>query len=170
MRHNRGFHRDDNFVRIDLKEGRYAGYGALYVFQGILDAVTQNWACRSIRAGGPIAILFGADARLAFLDWLMGAISSQPAQLARLVGIYKGVQSVGAAAAFAMDSGGTSYMNELAATWTVGVAGLIFAIPVVAIRLRKGSEEEIEAAAEVHKHDEVSLASGEKKEEDAMAT
>lgn len=43
----RGFHRDDNFQRIDLKESRYAGYGALYVFQGILDAVTQNWACEA---------------------------------------------------------------------------------------------------------------------------
>ena len=72
-------------------------------------------------------------------DWLMGAISSNPAQLARLVGIYKGVQSAGAASAFAMDSGGTSYMNELAATWAVGVAGLVFAAPVVAFRLRKGA-------------------------------
>lgn len=69
----------------------------------------------------------------------MGAISSNPAQLARLVGVYKGVQSAGAASAFAMDSGGTSYMNELAATWAVGVAGLVFAAPVVAFRLRRGS-------------------------------
>lgn len=44
----RGFHRDDDFQRIDLKESRYAGYGTLYVFQGILDAVTQNWACELV--------------------------------------------------------------------------------------------------------------------------
>lgn len=69
----------------------------------------------------------------------MGAISSNPAQLARLVGVYKGVQSAGAASAFAMDSGGTSYMNELAATWGVGVAGLVFAAPVVAFRLQRGA-------------------------------
>ncbi|POY71558.1 hypothetical protein BMF94_5421 [Rhodotorula taiwanensis] len=118
----RGFHRDDNFVRIDLKEGRYAGYGALYVFQGILDA-TGSWA----------------PSPPSPLSSLASSVSTRASSL------------------------------ELAATWTVGVAGLIFAIPVVAIRLRKGSEEEIEAAAEVHKHDEVSLASGEKKEEDALA-
>lgn len=140
----RGFHRDDNFQRIDLKESRYAGYGALYVFQGILDAITQNWAY-----------------------WLMGAISSNPAQLARLVGIYKGVQSAGAASAFAMDSGGTSYMNELAATWAVGVAGLVFAAPVVAFRLRKGTEEESEAVVEGTnmKLDLASVSSADKKDE-----
>lgn len=53
----KGFHRDDEFVRIDLDEGRYAGYGALYVFQGILDAVTQNWACKSAHGTFACAIV-----------------------------------------------------------------------------------------------------------------
>lgn len=50
----RGFHRDDDFQRIDLKESRYAGYGTLYVFQGILDAVTQNWACEASFSALPL--------------------------------------------------------------------------------------------------------------------
>ncbi|BGP58044.1 hypothetical protein JCM8202_001717 [Rhodotorula sphaerocarpa] len=144
----KGFHRDDEFVRIDLDEGRYAGYGALYVFQGILDAVTQNWAY-----------------------WLMGAITSNPAQLARLVGFYKGIQSAGAAGAFAMDSGGTSYMHELAATWVVAVAGLVCAVPVLAFRLKKGTEEEqaVEAETGAGKHETASLSSAEEKKADEAA-
>lgn len=71
-----------------------------------------------------------------FADWLMGAIFNQPASLARLVGVYKAIQSAGAAGAFAMDSAETAYMSELAATWAVCVAGLVFCIPVLLFRLK----------------------------------
>jgi hypothetical protein len=66
----------------------------------------------------------------------MGAIFNQPASLARLVGVYKAIQSAGAAGAFAMDSAETAYMSELAATWAVCVAGLVFCVPVLLFRLK----------------------------------
>lgn len=101
----------------------------------------------------------------------MGAITSNPAQLARLVGFYKGIQSAGAAGAFAMDSGGTSYMHELAATWVVAVAGLVCAVPVLAFRLKKGTEEEqaVEAETGAGKHETASLSSAEEKKADEAA-
>ncbi|TNY24054.1 major facilitator superfamily domain-containing protein [Rhodotorula diobovata] len=105
--------------RIDVDDSTYGGFAALYFFQGALDAITQN-----------------------YIYWLMGAISNSPAQLARLVGLYKGIQSAGAAGAFAMDSAMTPYMNELAATWAVCVAGLLFAAPVVHWRITDHTEDE----------------------------
>ncbi|KPV72064.1 uncharacterized protein RHOBADRAFT_48986 [Rhodotorula graminis WP1] len=143
----RGYYRTPDGAsvpRIDVKDSSYGGFAALYFFQGVLDAVTQNWAY-----------------------WLMGAISNSPAQLARLVGLYKGIQSAGAAGAFAMDSALTPYMNELAATWAVCATGLLFAAPVVHWRIKDHTEDEIVVVAEpVMGGDLVSVSSGEEKKHD----
>ncbi|KAJ8291970.1 UNC93-like protein [Rhodotorula toruloides] len=126
--------------RIDLRDAGYGGRAALYVFMGILDAITQNYAY-----------------------WLMGAIFNQPASLARLVGVYKAIQSAGAAGAFAMDSAETAYMSELAATWAVCVAGLVFCIPVLIFRLKDHTDDEL--VVEVGSHDEISSTSEKKADE-----
>ncbi|PRQ71064.1 hypothetical protein AAT19DRAFT_10604 [Rhodotorula toruloides] len=126
--------------RIDLRDAGYGGRAALYVFMGILDAITQNYAY-----------------------WLMGAIFNQPASLARLVGVYKAIQSAGAAGAFAMDSAETAYMSELAATWAVCVAGLVFCIPVLLFRLKDHTGDEL--VVEVGSHDAASSTSEKKADE-----
>ncbi|BGP35185.1 hypothetical protein JCM10296v2_007017 [Rhodotorula toruloides] len=126
--------------RIDLRDAGYGGRAALYVFMGILDAITQNYAY-----------------------WLMGAIFNQPASLARLVGVYKAIQSAGAAGAFAMDSAETAYVSELAATWAVCVAGLVFCIPVLLFRLKDHTDDEL--VVEVGSHDEASSTSEKKADE-----
>ncbi|BGP27479.1 major Facilitator Superfamily protein [Rhodotorula toruloides] len=129
--------------RIDLHDSGYGGRAALYVFMGILDAITQNYAY-----------------------WLMGAIFNQPASLARLVGVYKAIQSAGAAGAFAMDSAETAYMSELAATWAVCVAGLVFCVPVLLFRLKDHTDDEL--VIEVGSHDAASSTSEKKVDEEEL--
>ncbi|BGP51384.1 hypothetical protein JCM10450v2_007322 [Rhodotorula kratochvilovae] len=142
----RGYYRTPDgasIPRIDVNDAGYGSFATLYVFQGVLDAVTQNYAY-----------------------WLMGAISNSPAQLARLVGLYKGIQSAGAAGAFAMDSALTPYMHELASTWAVCVAGILFAAPVVHWRIRDQTDEE--PVVEAVPADAASISSAEKKGEEAV--
>ena len=46
----------------------------------------------------------------------MAALSNDPFTLARFAGIYKAVQSAGAAGSFGMDATATPYLNELLAS------------------------------------------------------
>ncbi|GAA6020406.1 hypothetical protein JCM10207_002097 [Rhodosporidiobolus poonsookiae] len=119
--YQRGYYRTPDgasIPRVDIKDSAYAGIGTLYFFLGLLDAIMQN-----------------------YVYWLMGAMYNEAGELARLTGIYKGVQSAAAAGAWRMDSVGTSYMTELASTWAVCMAALVFAIPVVAFRIKDHTED-----------------------------
>lgn len=49
----------------------------------------------------------------ALVYWIMGATTNDPFRLARLTGIYKAVQSAGAAGSYGMDAVATPYLNEL---------------------------------------------------------
>ncbi|GAA5840302.1 hypothetical protein JCM11251_006689 [Rhodosporidiobolus azoricus] len=104
--------------RIDFKDPGYGGRCALFVFMGVLDAVLQN-----------------------YIYWLMGSMYSSAGELARIVGIYKGIQSAAAAGAWRMDSVGTSYMTELGSTWGLCVAAIVCAAPVVAFRIKDHTDE-----------------------------
>ncbi|GAA6037683.1 hypothetical protein JCM8097_002283 [Rhodosporidiobolus ruineniae] len=118
--YQKGYYRTPNgasIPRIDLNDSNYASHGALYFFMGVTDAVMQN-----------------------YIYWLMGAMYNQSGDLARIVGIYKGVQSAGAAGFWRMDSVSTPYMTELAATWAICIAALVFAAPVVAFRIKDTTE------------------------------
>jgi len=64
--------------------------------------------------------------------YLMGCLSNDPWELARYAGVYKAVQSAGAAGSFGMDATATPYLNELLASWLLCVVSL----PLIFIVLR----------------------------------
>lgn len=61
----------------------------------------------------------------------MGSFSNSTSQLAYLVGFYKAIQSIGAVAAFKIDSALVPYMTTVIICWSLSVLGLICLIPVV---------------------------------------
>ncbi|SNX87423.1 related to DUF895 domain membrane protein [Melanopsichium pennsylvanicum] len=104
--------------RIDFNDrSKYVGYCFLYIFSGILDAIWQNLAY-----------------------WLIGACSNDLSKLGYLAGFYKSIQSAGAAGAFAMDNDKHPYMTNLAVTWDLCAAGLLFVIPVIALRVKEHTD------------------------------
>jgi hypothetical protein len=61
----------------------------------------------------------------------MGAITNNGRKLANFAGFYKGIQSAGAAITPGIDNAGTPYMTEFASTWGLLAGSIIFAMPVV---------------------------------------
>ncbi len=109
---------DAETKRIDFKDGgKYVGYVFLYIFSGVLDAIWQNLAY-----------------------WLIGACSNDLSKLGYLAGFYKSMQSAGAAGAFAMDNDKHPFMTNLAVTWGLCAAGMIFIIPVIALRVTEHTD------------------------------
>jgi MFS family permease len=127
--------------RIDFTESGYAGKIFLYLFCGILDAMWQSTAY-----------------------WLMGAMSNDPAKLAHFAGFYKSIQSAGAAGAWRADAVKTPFMNLFISTWVLLVAGLIFALPMIHLRVHETTDitEEVLARMDdeghVHSTEEVKTA------------
>lgn len=83
----------------------------------------------------------------------MGALGNSGRRLANLAGFYKGLQSAGAAVMWSLDSRKIPFMNELASNWAILSASLLFALPVVFMRIRdtvpleddlRGTDETIE--------------------------
>jgi hypothetical protein len=62
---------------------------------------------------------FGDACYQALVYWVMAALTNDPFTLARFAGIYKAVQSAGAAGSFGMDATKTPYLNEHLASWIV---------------------------------------------------
>ncbi|OJT04058.1 UNC93-like protein 1, partial [Trametes pubescens] len=75
--------------RINYRDDNYKGKGALFFFYFF------SYACYQ-----------------ALAYWIMSALSNDPFTLARYAGLYKAVQSAGAAGAFGMDAVGTPFLNE----------------------------------------------------------
>lgn len=123
--------------RIDFMDsGAFVGPCFLYLFSGFMDSV---WQC--------------------FTYWLMGAISNDLSKLAVIAGLYKSIQSAGAATAFGLDHAKQPYMTILAVTWAICAGGLFLAVPVIAVRVTEhtdplsektapGRELEVQAATE----------------------
>ncbi|GAA5888904.1 hypothetical protein JCM5296_005038 [Sporobolomyces johnsonii] len=109
---------DTTLSRIDFKDSAYPGRALLYIFFGVFDAIFQN-----------------------YIYWLLGAMTNLPSHLAYLVGLYKGVQSAGAAGAYRADANLEPYISELAVAWALAVAGLLFVVPVIALRIGDRTEE-----------------------------
>lgn len=97
----------------------YAGRVLLYILCGILDAQWQTTAY-----------------------WMLGAMSNDPAKLAIFTGFYKSLQSAGGAVAWRTDAVKLPFMNIFVATWTLLVAGLLFAFPMLYMRVKNFSEYE----------------------------
>jgi len=72
--------------------------------------------------------------------WLMGAISNDAGKLAIMVGFYKSLQSAGAAGVWRADAVKVPMMNIFISTWVLLVAGLLFALPMVHLRVKNHTE------------------------------
>ncbi|KIP02465.1 hypothetical protein PHLGIDRAFT_79071 [Phlebiopsis gigantea 11061_1 CR5-6] len=107
------------YIRFDINEPGYAARIWLYIFCGLLDSMWQTTAY-----------------------WLMGAMSNNPAKLAHFTGFYKSIQSAGAAGVWRADAVGIPYMNLLLSTWVLLVAGLVFALPMIHMRVTDHSFDE----------------------------
>lgn len=57
-----------------------------------------------------------------------------------MVGFYKSIQSAGAAGVWRADAVGLPYMNIFVSTWVLLVAGLIFALPMIHLRVKDHTE------------------------------
>ncbi|EJD04494.1 MFS general substrate transporter [Fomitiporia mediterranea MF3/22] len=109
---------------IDFSDSSYPQHVWLYIFCGLLDSMWQTAAY-----------------------WMMGAISNDPGKLAYLTGFYKSLQSAGAAGIWRADGVGLPFMNIFASTWALLVAGLLCALPMLAVRVKNttGIEDEVVA-------------------------
>ncbi|KAJ1019908.1 hypothetical protein NDA16_004189 [Ustilago loliicola] len=83
----------------------------------------------------PISILVLYDLGDAFYQglayWIMGAITNDPFELARFAGMYKAVQSAGAAVAFALDATEVPYMSEIGSVFGLMLLSYPFAAMVI---------------------------------------
>jgi hypothetical protein len=70
----------------------------------------------------------------------MSALTNDPFTLARFAGLYKAVQSAGAAGSFGMDAVLTPLLNEHLASWTM----MLFSFPLAFLVLRTVKETNYE--------------------------
>ncbi|KAL0950519.1 hypothetical protein HGRIS_007328 [Hohenbuehelia grisea] len=108
--------------RMDIYDSKYPSRVWLYIFCGLLDAMWQTATY-----------------------WLMGAMSNDPAKLAHFAGFYKSIQSAGAAGIWRADAVGRPFMDIFLSTWILLVAGLLFALPMIHLRVKDHTVIEDEA-------------------------
>ncbi|PCH44644.1 hypothetical protein WOLCODRAFT_123884 [Wolfiporia cocos MD-104 SS10] len=63
--------------------------------------------------------------------WIMSALTNDPFKLARFAGLYKAVQSAGAAGSYGMDSVKTPFLNEILASWLMMIVSFPLAFAVL---------------------------------------
>ncbi|GJJ13814.1 hypothetical protein Clacol_008071 [Clathrus columnatus] len=110
--------------KMDFQDPKYPPRLCLYILCGLLDAMWQTAAY-----------------------WMMGAMSNDPAKLAYFTGFYKSLQSAGAAGIWRADAVGLPFMSIFASTWALLVAGLIFALPMLYLRVHDTTPFEDEVLA-----------------------
>ncbi|KAI0777807.1 MFS general substrate transporter [Trametes elegans] len=99
--------------RINYHDANYKGKGALYFFFYFSDACYQ-----------------------ALAYWIMSALTNDPFTLARYAGLYKALQSAGAAGSFGMDAVKTPFLNEHLASWLL----MLVSFPLAWLVLRTVKE------------------------------
>jgi len=114
----------DDGAKMDIHDHGYAGRIWLYIFCGLLDAMWQTSAY-----------------------WIMGAMSNDPAKLAYFAGFYKSIQSAGAAGVWRADAVKLPFMNIFASTWALLAGGLVFALPMIYLRVKNHTDLEDEIIA-----------------------
>lgn len=129
---------------MDFNDDGYAGRIMMYIFMGVLDAMWQTAAY-----------------------WLMGAMSNDAAKLAHFAGFYKSLQSAGAAGIWRADAVGIPFMNIFISTWVLLVAGLIFALPMLHLRVKDHTELADEVLARMDDEGNVKSVAQVEKEQDA---
>lgn len=70
----------------------------------------------------------------------MGALSNSGRKAANFAGFYKGIQSAGAAIAWRMDAMEYPYMLQFSITWALLAGSLIFAAPVIFIKIKDNTD------------------------------
>lgn len=66
----------------------------------------------------------------------MGSLTNNGRKLANFAGFYKGIQSAGAAIIWRLDSLEIPFMNEFASCWALLAGGLLFALPVIWLKVK----------------------------------
>jgi hypothetical protein len=66
----------------------------------------------------------------------MGALSNSGRRTTNFVGFYKGIQSAGAAVMWSLDNNNVSFMGEFASNWALLLGSLVFAAPVILLRIK----------------------------------
>ncbi|EQC29790.1 hypothetical protein SDRG_12561 [Saprolegnia diclina VS20] len=101
--------RDDPKQNIDFTESSRAAFPMIvYMLYGLVDAVYQN-----------------------YVYWVIGAMSNEPMDLARFVGLYKAFQSAGGAISWRIDVLEVSYMTQLIINWALMAISFPFMYLVV---------------------------------------
>lgn len=98
---------------------------------------------------------FGDASYQALVYWIMAALTNDPFTLARFAGIYKAVQSAGAAGSFGMDAVATPYLNEHLASWII----MLISFPLAGIVISTITEtnyniEHVDYAEDTHQPSE----------------
>ena len=115
------------FKKINYKDDNYKGKGALYFFCELPLRVLFRQC-----TDPPSPAVYFADACYqALAYWIMSAMTNDPFKLARYAGLYKALQSAGAAGSFGMDAVATPFLNEHLASWLMMLASFPFAAAVV---------------------------------------
>ncbi|EGO03431.1 hypothetical protein SERLA73DRAFT_174907 [Serpula lacrymans var. lacrymans S7.3] len=112
--------------KMDFNASAYPAHVWLMIFYGLFDAMWQTT-----------------------INWLIGAMSNDPAKLAIYSGFYHSIQSAGAAGVWREDGVALPYMNIFLSTWCIVAAGLIFAFPMIYLRVRDHTELSDEALAQI---------------------
>ncbi|EON95631.1 putative major facilitator superfamily transporter protein [Phaeoacremonium minimum UCRPA7] len=101
--------------RADWTDGgkKFIGPMFLYIFMGFFDAAWQT--C---------------------IYWYMGALSNSGRKAANFAGFYKGIQSVGNAIFWRLDGLKKPYNTIFGATWGTLGAALVFAAPIILLRIK----------------------------------
>ena len=76
----------------------------------------------------------------------MGALSNSGRRSANYVGFYKGIQSVGAAIVNNLDARKLSYEREFISNWVLLAVSLVFAAPVIFMKIKDHSNVEDDLA------------------------
>ncbi|KAF5377198.1 hypothetical protein D9615_006471 [Tricholomella constricta] len=103
--------------KMDIFDHRYTSRVLLYIACGLLDAMWQTTAY-----------------------WIIGAMSNDPGKLAHFTGFYKSFQSAGGAGVWRADAVKTPFMNVFISTWALLVGGLVFALPMIYMRVKERTE------------------------------
>ena len=94
----------------------------------------------------------------------MGALTNNGRKLANFAGFYKGIQSAGGAITWRLDGLGIPYMNMFASCWGLLTGSLLFALPVILLKIKDtvSVEEDLkfsdETIDDVYVHDKVEAA------------
>lgn len=102
-----------SYTGKDWTDSGYIGPMFLYMFYGFYDAAWQT--C---------------------VYWFMGALTNNGRKLANYAGFYKGIQSTGAAIIFRLDAQKISFMGGFASSWGLLAGALIFALPLILLRVQ----------------------------------